>query len=140
MLTSEKLTELQGRLALVDVAFSHGAGETDAIALLEEAADVDTIRDLVEEVERLRACFPAPLSHAQTIAKRELLAGQLKKIRQAQVYTLPCAGCSRIISLTVARKCHWCGCWYCASCSDVHFGANPDKVRAAALAATEVPA
>jgi len=67
------------------------------------------------------------------------MSAALDLIMPARGYSLFCAGCGRNVSILHARKCHWCGCWYCAECSDVHFGANPDKPRAEALSRTEVP-
>jgi len=99
-------------------------------SLERELADLRaTNAALTEELAGVKACFPAPLTHGQTLAKRALLAKQMKQVNGARGYTVACAGCDKLVPLVEARKCHWCGCWYGRCCSDVHFGANPDKGR-----------
>jgi hypothetical protein len=83
-------------------------------------------------VVELEAMLEKPLTHGQTLAKRSLLAGQVRSLMPARGYTLDCAGCGKPVSIIEARKCHWCGCWYCRICSDAHFGVDPRKAAPAA--------
>jgi hypothetical protein len=58
--------------------------------------------------------------------KRATLRRQIESIWDFRHVCLECP-CGRKMSIIVARKCHYCGIWFCPTCSGEHFGPNGEE-------------
>lgn len=55
--------------------------------------------------------------------KRIMLRRQIESIWSIRHVRIECP-CGRSMSLIIARKCHYCGIWFCPACAQDHFGPN----------------